>query len=324
MSAGGALACQGALSQLAALPSGPRESSRERPATESPVDALIDLLEARPRGDGWIARCPAHDDANPSLSIGESDDGNVLVHCFAGCNFADVIAAIGLRPHDLFSRGRPSARPHRRMAPKVPEVLSWGRQRALYAEHKKLMGNARKLAQLDIEKGVSRRVAESHCLGLDRDGRIVLPLRDEKGHPVSVERLVLPSERWGGPKLLVDRGCPRVPLLPSKVMPEFVVVAESAWDALCAESFGHPAVGAPGAGIWREDWSSQLVRQGVREAGVTFDCDSAGRSGGASVVASLRAAGVDAWAVDLDPDADDGRDLCDWLLAQREGGLIDA
>jgi hypothetical protein len=53
-------------------------------------------------GDGrWIARCPAHDDHDPSLSIKETDSGVVLAHCHAGCAFGDVIAAVGLRVSDL-------------------------------------------------------------------------------------------------------------------------------------------------------------------------------------------------------------------------------
>ena len=38
----------------------------------------------RRSGDGWQARCPAHDDLRPSLSIG-SGSGRVLVCCHAGC-----------------------------------------------------------------------------------------------------------------------------------------------------------------------------------------------------------------------------------------------
>ncbi len=34
---------------------------------------------------GWMARCPAHDDRKPSLSIREGDHGKVLVCCHAGC-----------------------------------------------------------------------------------------------------------------------------------------------------------------------------------------------------------------------------------------------
>jgi putative DNA primase/helicase len=45
-------------------------------------------------GGQWTARCLAHDDRKPSLSIREADDGKVLVKCFAGCEQAQVIAAL--------------------------------------------------------------------------------------------------------------------------------------------------------------------------------------------------------------------------------------
>ena len=52
--------------------------------------------------DRWLARCPAHADRNPSLSIRELGDGRVLVHCFAGCAVQDVLAAVELGFDALF------------------------------------------------------------------------------------------------------------------------------------------------------------------------------------------------------------------------------
>ncbi len=61
------------------------------------------LDKVRAAGAGrWIAACPAHDDKSPSLSVRETDDGRVLVHCFAGCGAADVVVAAGLSLSDLF------------------------------------------------------------------------------------------------------------------------------------------------------------------------------------------------------------------------------
>jgi putative DNA primase/helicase len=57
------------------------------------ADSIIRALGARRCGSSWIARCPAHDDRNPSLSIRESD-GKVLVCCHAGCSQENVIAAL--------------------------------------------------------------------------------------------------------------------------------------------------------------------------------------------------------------------------------------
>lgn len=81
-------------------------------------DALISRLEhVRQTGPGrWQARCPAHDDKGPSLSIRELDDGRVLVHCFAGCDVEAVLGAVGLNMEALFPpreihHGRPERRP---------------------------------------------------------------------------------------------------------------------------------------------------------------------------------------------------------------------
>lgn len=65
---------------------------------------LLDRLErVRKTGPGrWIARCPAHADRKPSLSVCEGDDGRVLVHDFGGCKIGDVLAAVGLTIADLF------------------------------------------------------------------------------------------------------------------------------------------------------------------------------------------------------------------------------
>ena len=52
-----------------------------------------------------MARCPAHDDRTPSLSIRDADDGKVLVRCHAGCDQERVIAA--LRGLGLWADGGP-------------------------------------------------------------------------------------------------------------------------------------------------------------------------------------------------------------------------
>lgn len=66
--------------------------------------------------EGWVARCPAHDDTNPSLSIGEGRDGRILLNCHAGCTSMEIVRALGLSIHDLFADDdRPA--PHAAAAP---------------------------------------------------------------------------------------------------------------------------------------------------------------------------------------------------------------
>jgi putative DNA primase/helicase len=51
-------------------------------------------LGGRKAGRGWSARCPAHDDRNPSLSLRDDPKGGVWVRCFAGCPNNEVITSL--------------------------------------------------------------------------------------------------------------------------------------------------------------------------------------------------------------------------------------
>ena len=96
------------------------------------AEVLISRLEGvRQTGpDRWLARCPAHADKSPSLSIRELPDGRALVHCFAGCPTNDVLAAVGLELAALFPERLEGHHypPDRRPLPAL-DVL-----RALYGE----------------------------------------------------------------------------------------------------------------------------------------------------------------------------------------------
>ncbi len=66
--------------------------------------ALFDRLDGLHQiGPGrWNARCPAHDDRSPSLSVRELEDGIVLLHCFAGCTVESILSVVGLTFSDLY------------------------------------------------------------------------------------------------------------------------------------------------------------------------------------------------------------------------------
>ncbi len=68
------------------------------------TDMLLSRLDGvRKTGAGrWLARCPAHEDKSPSLSVRELDDSRVLLHCFASCSVEEVLASIGLDFDALF------------------------------------------------------------------------------------------------------------------------------------------------------------------------------------------------------------------------------
>jgi hypothetical protein len=73
------------------------------------ADAFADLVQAQRIGTGrWKARCPAHNDRSPSLSIREGDGGRVLVLCRAGCSLDAILAALKLVKRDLFAGPPPT------------------------------------------------------------------------------------------------------------------------------------------------------------------------------------------------------------------------
>jgi hypothetical protein len=76
---------------------------------KGPVGLVLSRLDnVAELSSGWSARCPAHDDDLNSLSVAVGDDGRALLFCHAGCNFRDVVDALGLRVRELFvpPRGR--------------------------------------------------------------------------------------------------------------------------------------------------------------------------------------------------------------------------
>jgi hypothetical protein len=71
-------------------------------------DILSRLVRVRRSGKDWIARCPAHQDKKPSLSIRQVEN-KILLHCHAGCSVESICAALGITVRELSSRA--SSRP---------------------------------------------------------------------------------------------------------------------------------------------------------------------------------------------------------------------
>ena len=59
-------------------------------------NVLAALGEYTETGSGYKARCPAHDDSSPSLSISEGDNGKAVVCCHAGCTQDALMAKLAI------------------------------------------------------------------------------------------------------------------------------------------------------------------------------------------------------------------------------------
>jgi hypothetical protein len=112
----------------------------------TPVETLLAKLPGAKRaGNGWSARCPAHDDRRASLSVSEGDGGTALVKCHAGCDTSAILAAIGMMLADLFpAKSGPSLngkpRPSGKSFPTAKDAVAdlerrHGKRSALWTYH---------------------------------------------------------------------------------------------------------------------------------------------------------------------------------------------
>jgi len=59
------------------------------------LEGVLEQLDGVQRlGGQWVARCPAHDDQEASLSLAAGAGGRLLAYCHAGCTFDDIIHAL--------------------------------------------------------------------------------------------------------------------------------------------------------------------------------------------------------------------------------------
>lgn len=142
------------------------------------ADKLLSRLEGvRATGeDRWSARCPAHEDRSPSLSVRETGDGTVLLRCFAGCGAADVVAAVGLEFSDLFPPRTSAAGPlPRHMRPAMPARAAQERLSAAAHEAAVL---AVILSDLDRGEPLTAEIADRFARASSAILRLAEPRRD--------------------------------------------------------------------------------------------------------------------------------------------------
>jgi putative DNA primase/helicase len=64
--------------------------------------ALARLVKVASSGADHTARCPAHEDARPSLKVSLAQDKRILLHCYAGCDLDAILRALELSATDLY------------------------------------------------------------------------------------------------------------------------------------------------------------------------------------------------------------------------------
>jgi putative DNA primase/helicase len=184
------------------------------------VTRVLGLLRGvKSSGDGWTARCPAHEDHASSLSVAAGDDGRVLLKCFAGCTVDGIVAALNLDMQDLFPHDAKQAR----------EVLT--------------------VARLATDKALPVEFLRS--LGLeDRPDGVLIPYRNLDGSPATRNRLRTAEVAKDGSLWLFGKGKPLpygLGRLPDARAVGYLVLVEGESDSWTLWYHEFPALGIPGA-----------------------------------------------------------------------------
>lgn len=297
--------------------------------------ARLGIRLLRATGNEAAARCfaspEAHrrDDRHPSLSVslvsgawfchacgarGGAYDA-ALVRGHTPRSAIELLIEHGLvepRPTGQAARRRQSQRQARSASvplPPPPEDRLGVSELQVSTWSAELLRHPDLLVRLARERTIEVETLRAFAIGFDGQ-RITIPIRDAEGALIGLLRW-LPFDRRSAPKMLALLGsCRDLFPPPEQMTGEAIVLCEGEPDALAAHSAGIQAVSVPGAASWRDPWSRRFASQTVT---IAFDCDPQGRSAARSVHGSLKAAGVTATVVDLNPSRDDGYDLTEHL-----------
>lgn len=176
------------------------------------AESLARALGGRKAGASWMARCPAHDDRAPSLSIADARDGKVLVRCHAGCNQRDVIAL--LRARGVWKDGRKPIRFSRQPdgvasdAKRRTEaaLTIWHNSQSAAGTPAETYLRSRRLT-VPIPRAIRFHAGLKHPSGGVWPAMVALVTHGVDGRPIGIHRTFLARD-----------GCAKAPVEPAKMM----------------------------------------------------------------------------------------------------------
>ena len=237
------------------------------------VAKFLSRLEGvKKSGANWAARCPCrNDDMNPSLSIGQGNDGRVLVTCHRGtpCSVDQICEAMGIVKTELF--------PPKDRDDVVPQ---------------KVKVKAERQGKLTLVKSYDYR---------DEDGKLLFQKQrfvDENGKKTFRQRrLDHETGEWTYQLGDVPRVLYRLPeVIAALEHGTMVWIVEGEKDADNLVEAGFEATTMPnGAGSWDELHTEAISKHNIRGATIMIvsDNDEVGRKHAHTVATALRNAGCE-------------------------------
>lgn len=262
-------------------------------------DFLSRLQGVQDKGNGqYMARCPCHGDKKQSLAVSMGDD-RILVQCLAGCEYGDILAALGVEWKELVTpeklaqleeafKSEKSAKAPRQRQPTKPETPAPKppKEKRL-ADMTKLRVGGDYMHKVVDEAGNAAIVSEkiTHAYEYtDREGKPVLRVfRTEKKNFPTIH---LDGGSWywgdGGTSMILYR-LPEVLAAIAAGQPVYLVEGEKDVETLRRMGFT-ATTNKGGAGKWHDDLTA-LLRGGV--VYIVPDVDEPGRKHARTVARAL-------------------------------------
>lgn len=297
-----------------------------------PFEKVIAALESagcNPKRSGkqWSARCPAHEDRNPSLSVSVGDDGRALVHCHAGCSAQNIVQALGLKMTDIMPERQPkkkSAAVPKRESSKASRVAnSRSKQRSSRKRSPKKFKSAEEaISAIERHRGPTSMQWSYHDLNGSPVGYVLRwnGQRDDGTPTKDTLPLALIDNAWLFSAIPAPRPVMHLPEIAKLPPGAWVYVCEGEKSADAARACGVVATTSAGGSnaATQTDWS--VMREKV--VVILPDNDEAGEGYAEDVMLASMKAGADEVRIlrlaEHWKDLPEGGDIADVL--ECEGG----
>jgi hypothetical protein len=259
-------------------------------AIDKVLESLGDYSE---RGDEYRAKCPSHQgESDDSLAVREDDDGKVLLHCHTGCDFEEIVDALGLDMSDLFSKNGQASGAGKPVGPPPKEDRVAG---TLSVED--LPGDSSEYMVFEKEDGTPYYIqrhkgAVYRVVGFDEDGDPILAAGLGDIEPILFGLPILREAIATGKPVIHTEGCK---------------------DALTAQrQLGMAGVTSGSCTSWKSEFVQDY--EGAEEVWIVPDNDDEGCAYAQQIAQDLAGVVPTIKIVDL-PGLPEKGDLTDWMDA---------
>jgi hypothetical protein len=242
-------------------------------------DILRQLKGVKRAGPGkWTARCCAHDDSKPSLSIKEVEGGRVLLNCFSGCTYETLASVLGI-DRERYSP-RPYVAPIRR-AIEEPTLDAHGLWRR-WLEHT----DRERVDSLGVSLGVDTDALSSlGCAWASPHNAWAFPMRNERKEVIGIRLRNDEGAKWA---VKGSRSGLMIPTEDNSITENGTLwLCEGPSDTAAALTIGLKAIGRPSCIGQEQMILNYIWISKARRLVIVVDNDEPGLNGAAKLQALL-------------------------------------